>query len=45
MPTNGAPHPHTKMVLLDSLVPIGIVTALTIGFALIVAGVFGIEKF
>jgi hypothetical protein len=41
MPTNGVPHPHTKMILLDSLIPIAIVTSLAIGVALIVAGITG----
>ncbi len=39
MPHNGKPHRLTKMPLLDSLIPIAIVTALAIGVALIVAGI------
>ncbi len=41
MPTNGVLHPYTKMVLLDSLIPIAIVTSLAVGVALIVAGITG----
>ncbi|MGH6664502.1 MAG: hypothetical protein ACREB2_06310 [Pseudolabrys sp.] len=45
MPNNGQPHRLTVTPLLDSLIPIAIVTALAIGIALVVAGVAGIEKF
>lgn len=45
MPHHGKQHPLTVTPLLDSLIPICIVTALAIGVALIVAGVAGIEKF
>ncbi len=45
MPNKGQPHRLTVIPLLDSLIPIAIVTALAIGVALIVAGVAGIEKF
>jgi hypothetical protein len=38
-PTNGQPHRLTVTPLLDSLIPIGIVTALAIGVALIVSGI------
>ena len=38
-PRNGQVHPLTVKPLLDSLIPIAIVTALAIGVALIVAGV------
>jgi hypothetical protein len=38
-PTNGQPHRLTVMPLLDSLIPIAIVTALAIGVALIVSGI------
>ena len=41
MPTNGVLHPYTKMVHLDSLIPIAIVTSLAVGVALIVAGIAG----
>jgi hypothetical protein len=39
MPTNGVPHRLARAPFLDSLIPIGIVSALAIGIALIVAGV------
>ncbi len=39
MPKQGVPHPLAKRPLLDSLIPIGIVTALAIGCAMIVAGI------
>ena len=38
-PRNGVVHPLVVKPLLDSLIPIGIVTALGFGIALIVAGV------
>jgi hypothetical protein len=38
MPRNGIPHSLTIKPLLDSLIPICIVTGITIGGALIVAG-------
>jgi hypothetical protein len=38
-PRNGQVHPLAVRPLLDSLIPIGIVSALAIGVALIVAGV------
>lgn len=38
MPHHGKSHPLTKAPLLDSLIPIAIVTALAIGVAMIVAG-------
>lgn len=41
MPHDGKTHPLAKMPLLDLLIPIGIVSALAIGVALIVAGVTG----
>jgi hypothetical protein len=37
-PRNGVPHPVATRPLLDSLVPIAIVSALAIGIAMIVAG-------
>ncbi len=39
MPRNGVVHPLAQKPLLDSFIPIGIVSALGIGVALIVAGV------
>ncbi len=39
MPNNGVPHRLARAPLLDSIIPIGIVSALAIGVALIVAGV------
>jgi hypothetical protein len=41
MPRNGQVHRLAAMPLLDSLIPIGIVSALAIGVALVVAGVTG----
>lgn len=38
MPSNGQVHPLAKRPLLDSLIPIAIVTALALGVALIIAG-------
>ena len=38
-PQSGQPHPLTRLPLLDSLIPIGIVAAFAIGIAMIVAGV------
>jgi hypothetical protein len=38
-PTNGKPHRLTVTPLLDSLIPIAIVTAFAIGIALIVSGI------
>ena len=38
MPTNGEVHPLAKKPLLDSLIPIAIVSALAVGVALIIAG-------
>ena len=38
MPSNGQVHPLAKRPLLDSLIPIAVVTALAIGVALIIAG-------
>lgn len=38
MPHNGVIHPLVRKPLIDSLIPIGIVSALAIGVALIVAG-------
>lgn len=40
-PRNGQVHRLAAMPLLDSLIPIGIVTALAIGVALIIAGAMG----
>lgn len=39
MPRNGVIHPLARKTLLDSIIPIGIVTALAVGVALMVAGV------
>ena len=39
MPSNGQVHPLAKRPLLDSLIPIAIVTALAIGVAMIIAGI------
>lgn len=39
MPSNGEVHPLAKKPLLDSLIPIAIVTALAIGVAMIIAGI------
>ncbi len=39
MPTNGQVQPLAKQPLLDSLIPIAIVTALAIGTAMIIAGI------
>jgi len=39
MPSNGQVHPLAKRPLLDSLIPIGIVAALAIGTAMIIAGI------
>ena len=39
MPHNGVIHPLARKPLIDSIIPIGIVPALAIGVALIVAGV------
>jgi len=39
MPNQGVAHPHTKIPVLDSFIPIMIVSAFAIGLALIVAGV------
>ncbi len=39
MPSNGQVHPFAKQPLLDSLIPIAIVTALAIGTAMIIAGI------
>ena len=39
MPNNGVPHRLARAPLLDSFIPIGIVSALAICIALIVAGV------
>lgn len=38
MPKNGTVHPLARKPLLDTLIPIAIITALAIGIALIVAG-------
>ena len=40
-PKNGVPHPHTKVPVLDSLIPITIVAAFGVGLALVVAGAAG----
>ena len=42
MPRKGKVHPLTKRPILDSMIPIGIVTAFAIGVAMFVAGL-GIE--
>jgi hypothetical protein len=42
MPRGGRVHPLATAPLLDSIIPIGIVSALAIGIALIVSGVAGI---
>jgi hypothetical protein len=42
MPRNGQPHRLARTPMLDSLVPVVIVSALAIGVALIVAG-FGLD--
>jgi hypothetical protein len=39
MPRGGQIHPLARKPLVDSLIPIGIVSALAIGVALIVAGI------
>lgn len=39
MPHNGVIHPIARKPLVDSLVPIGIVAALAVGIALIIAGI------
>lgn len=39
MPRNGQPHRLARAPMLDSMIPIGIVSALAVGIALIVAGV------
>lgn len=39
MPSNGRVHPITVKPLLDSLIPIAIVSTLGIGLAMIVAGI------
>jgi hypothetical protein len=41
LPRNGKVHPLVVMPVLDWLIPVGIVTALALGAALIVAGVIG----
>ena len=38
MPTNGQVHPLARKPLLGSLIPIAIISALTIGGALIISG-------
>lgn len=38
MPRNGEVHPLTKRPLLDSLIPIAIVSALALGVAMFIAG-------
>jgi hypothetical protein len=38
MPTNGQTHPLAKLPLLDSMIPVAIISALTIGLALIISG-------
>ena len=40
-PRNGQPHHLAKLPFLDSMIPIGIVAALAIGVAMIVAGFIG----
>ena len=37
-PQGGQPHALTRLPLLDSLIPIGIVAAFAVGIAMIVAG-------
>jgi hypothetical protein len=37
-PRQGQPHPLAQAPFLDSLIPIGIVTAFALGLALIIAG-------
>ena len=39
MPTNGHVHPLARKPLLDSLIPIAIISALAIGVALIISGI------
>lgn len=39
MPTNGQVHPLARKPLLDSLIPIAIISALAIGVALIISGI------
>ena len=41
-PRNGVLHPHTKIPVLDSVVPVAIVAAFGVGVSMIVAGVAGI---
>jgi len=41
MPHDGQPHPLAKKPLLDSLIPIAIVSAFAIGVALIIDGIVG----
>jgi hypothetical protein len=38
MPNKGEPHAHTTVPVLDSVIPILIVTAFAVGLALIVGG-------
>jgi hypothetical protein len=38
MPTNGRTHPLAKLPILDSMIPVAIISALTIGLALIISG-------
>ena len=40
LPRDGVTHPLAKKPLLDSLIPIAIVSALAIGVALIISGFF-----
>lgn len=42
MPHGGVTHPLARKPLLDSLIPVVIVTALAIGVALMVAGAVGV---
>jgi len=41
MPTHGKPHPYAKMIFVQTLIPVCIVSAFAIGVALIVAGIVG----